>query len=207
MDAIRRRLTPAETIEGYEHPELIDVVFQKTAAIPHAPTPAPDFAGARTVFDFGGGCGIHYRLAGSATVRWAVIETPAMVKRAADLETDRLRFFDCIDAAAAWLGHVDLVHSEGALQYAAEPAETLARLCALRATRMLWSRLTLSTAAIDREIQSSWLGDNGPGRLRKVASKKIHFPRTRIPEPDFLAAHASYQLTGRGPDWFRFQLP
>lgn len=48
---------------------------------------------------------------------WAVVETPAMTARASELATDRLRFFTDIDGAAEWLGYVDVMHSNCALQY------------------------------------------------------------------------------------------
>src|SRR3954471_560356 len=99
----RRLFPPSEALEGYEHPELVEVVFRKTLA--YQPDGAwPEIEGAQTVLDFGGGCGIHYKQASSPTVRWAVVEPPAMVRRAKEIETDRLQFFTSIEDAAKWLG-------------------------------------------------------------------------------------------------------
>lgn len=76
MSAIRRRLNhPEGTIKGYEHPELVEVHFQKTKAC--APKePWPEMMGISSVLDFGGACGIHYKRAAlqNQSIRWAVVE-------------------------------------------------------------------------------------------------------------------------------------
>src|SRR5690348_6103535 len=114
----------SERLEGYEHPELIEVVFRKTQA--YKPNGSwPEIAGARTVLDFGGGCGLHYKQASLSDAQWAVVETPAMVERARELETDRLRFFTEIEDAAKWLGDIDIMHSNGAIQYTSNPLAKL----------------------------------------------------------------------------------
>jgi hypothetical protein len=204
---LRRLRPPSETIQGYEHPELVDVVFRK--ALSYTPQGEwPEMVGVTSVLDFGGGCGGHYKLARlqSPDVRWAVVETPAMVARASELATDRLRFFSSIPDAAAWLGSVEVMHSSGALQYTPEPEVTLKKLCGLRAKRMLWQRMALSTDTLEREMQSSNLGDNGPGRLAGLREKIVLYERTKLPEQVFLDAHTGYALTARGSDWFHFAL-
>jgi putative methyltransferase (TIGR04325 family) len=196
-------LLPAETIDGYQHPELIDVVVRKTAA--YQPSERLDVAGARTVLDFGGGAGRHFKEAvnGADGLRWAVVETPAMVDRAKELATDRLRFFASVDQAAAWLGAVDLMHSNGALQYVPEPMTTLRELCGLRAAAMIWRRVFLADRA-ETSTQVSRLSDNGPGRLSGIGNKRIAYAFTTIAEPAFIDSHAGYSLAERGADWFRF---
>jgi hypothetical protein len=208
LAAIKRRLIPpTETLEGYDEPELVDVIFKKTKSYEPAGT-WPEMAGASSVLDFGGGCGLHYKLAmhQSPSIRWAVVETPAMIRRASELATDKLHFFPDVASAAAWLGSIDVMHSNSALQYTAAPEETLRQLCLLRAKKMLWLRLSLSNSSVEREIQSSWLGDNGPGSLPGLKEKTVRYTRTRIPEATFLAAHKDYSLSERGPDWFHFSL-
>jgi putative methyltransferase (TIGR04325 family) len=195
----RRLVRPSETIEGYEHPELVNVVFRKTLA--YTPDKEwPEIAGVSSVLDFGGGCGRHYKDANSASVRWAVVETPAMVARAKELSTERLQFFATIKEAADWLGTVDVVHSNGAIQNTPNPGEFLRQLCALRAKKMLWYRVLLGEG---REVQTSYLGDNGPGSI-PVREKLVQYERTKIPETEFHAAHDGYSLSDRGPDWFIF---
>jgi putative methyltransferase (TIGR04325 family) len=208
MSAISRRIfQPTETLDGYDEPELIEVIFRKTVA--YKPQGSwPEMIGASSVLDFGGGCGLHYKLARceSPGVRWAVVEIPAMIQRATELATDNLRFFPDIASAAAWLGAVGVMHSNSALQYTPAPLETLRQLCALRATRMLWQRLALSNSSIERELQTSLLGDNGPGSMPGLKEKIVRYVRTKIPEQTFLDAHKDYSLSDRGSDWFRFVL-
>lgn len=208
LSKVARRLRsfgPVETLDGYEHPELIEMIFRKTVAYTPIDFSWPEIAGAKTVLDFGGGCGLHYRQANSETVKWAVVETPAMVARAAALATERLRFFTSVRDAAAWLGDVDVMHSEGALQFAENPTRTLVELCAVGADTMLWNRMNPSRFGTGSEIQTSWLVDNGPGQIRGVKDKLVTYKVTRIPERDFLAAHSGYRLVERGPQSFRFQ--
>jgi putative methyltransferase (TIGR04325 family) len=198
---MRRIRRPAETIVGYEQPELVEVIFQKTLAYQPQETTWTEMVGASSVLDFGGGCGLHYKQARSPTVRWAVIETPAMVERAKVLATDRLQFFTDISEAAVWLGDIDVMHSNGSLQYASDPEQKLQHLCNLKAKTMLWYRMLLG--APGREAQTSLLGDNGPGSLR-VKEKIVRYDRTRISELTFLDAHTGYVIAERAADWFRF---
>ncbi len=203
---LRRLFPPSETLEGYDHPEVVEVVYRKTLS--YKPTlPWPEIQGASTVLDFGGGCGLHYKHARSDSVRWAVVETEAMVRRAADLQTDRLRFFASIPEAVAWLGPVDVVHSDGALHFADDPHGTVKQLCGVKAPLMLWYRMYLSQgAAPERFEQTSHLVDNGPGDAPSgVKNKAVKYPYTKIPEADFIAAHEGYHLVRRGPDWFQFR--
>lgn len=208
ISAITRRVfPPTETLEGYDEPDLVEVIFQKTMAYdPHGDW--PEMVGVSSVLDFGGGCGLHYKLARrqSPEIRWAVVETPAMFKRASELATDKLQFFTDISDAQKWLGAIDVMHSNSVLQYTPDPEDTLRRLCGLRARRMIWERTTLSKTHIEREVQSSLLGDNGPGSLPGLKEKIVRYTRIKIPEQTFLRAHESYVLTERGVDWFRFTL-
>jgi len=207
---IRRKLKPpAEKIHGYEDAELVNVIFKKTLAYDPPREEWPDVLRATTVLDFGGACGAHYKeaLHHVPDVRWAVVETPAMVGKASEIATDRLRFFTTVAQASAWLGPVDLMHSSGALQFAPEPETLLTELCGLGAKRMHWRRLVLSRDQVIREMQSSFLTDNGPGGIKGVQEKRVEYERIRVPENVFLDAHAGrYRLVERGEDWFRFTL-
>ena len=205
----RKFLPPSAKLEGYENEELVDVVFRKTLAYRPNKEDWPDVIGATTVLDFGGACGAHYKEAILHTpgVRWAVVETPAMVRKASQLSSDRLNFFSSIAAAFAWLGSIDLMHSSGALQFAPDPERAVAELCGLGAKRLHWRRLVLSHSETIRDMQPSFLTDNGPGKLDSVQEKCVEYGRTKIPERTFLAAHsARYRLVERGVDWFRFEL-
>jgi putative methyltransferase (TIGR04325 family) len=206
VDRVQSFGKPSGTLQGYEHPQLVDLIFQKTKA--YSPEGSwPEMKGISTVLDFGGGAGLHYKLAAheSPGIRWAVVETPAMVARASELATDRLRFFTDIGEAANWLGPIDVMHSNGALQYVPNPAETLSKLCDLRATMMLWHRMFLSDSDVRTETQTSRLIENGPGRAPLgTPNMVVQYERTAIPESVFIGAHAGYRLDGSGNGSFKF---
>ena len=73
MQRLKRKLfPPREVIEGYESEELVETIFHKTIAY----DPSGDWplvAGVNSVLDFGGGAGLHYKLARkqSPDIRWA----------------------------------------------------------------------------------------------------------------------------------------
>jgi hypothetical protein len=207
LGRIVRLLPPTQIIDGYEHPELVEMLFRKAAdAVPDRRWDVSE--GRSTVLDFGGGFGQHYKCAAlvSPNVRWAVVETPAIVQRAAPLATDKLRFFTEVRDAAAWLGRTDLMHSDGAIHYAPDPASQIEALCAVGATEMLWKRTALSpTDRTEVDEQSSRLDENGPQASTLVVSRKlVRYRRTRIPERVFLEKHAGYRLAERSGDNFRF---
>ena len=200
---LRRKLfPPGQVIEGYENDELVDAIFRKTVAY----EPSGDWplvADIKTVLDFGGGAGLHYKLARlqSPDIRWAVVETRAMVRRARELATDRLKFFSDIETAADWLNDVELMHSNGAIQYVPDAIETVRSLCATRPATVVWKRVPISDgAAQGREVQTSFLSDNGPGSLRTGKEKVVRYERHRIPAQAFLAAHEGYGMIERGAD-------
>jgi putative methyltransferase (TIGR04325 family) len=208
FSTFRRFIRPTETIVGYEEPELIELIFQKTKAFSQR-AEWKEMCGVSSVLDFGGGCGIHYKLAlpQSPDIRWAVVETPAMVQRASQCATANLRFFTSIREAANWLGPIHVMHSNSALQYAPNPQHALALLCGLQAKVMLWQRLVLSKGSVERTVQISNLRDNGPGKAPgSIKNKSVRYELTRIPESVFLGAHRDYHLEDRGKDWFRFTL-
>jgi hypothetical protein len=209
LGKIARLLPPTEVLDGYESPELVELIFQKAADFVPAGRWA-EFEGRSTVLDFGGGFAQHYKCAVpvSPNVRWAVVDTPAVVRRAAALVTENLRFFDSVNAAVNWLGHPDLMHSDSALQYTPDPAQTLETLCAVGAREMLWKRIALSrTDQTEVEEQLTRLDENGPRVAKQsmtLSRKLVRFKRTSIPETVFLAKHAGYRLVARREDGFCF---
>jgi len=202
IQKLRRRLfRPREVIEGYKSEELIETIYRKTVAF--QPTGDwPLVANLAAVLDFGGGAGIHYKLARqqSPGIRWAVVETSAMVYRASELATDQLMFFDDIEKAADWLGSIDLMHSNGAIQYVNDPIGTVKALCAARAAKMVWYRVPISDGAAKAEVQTSLLSDNGPGQMPTAKDKLVKYERHWISESAFVAAHEGYCSTEQGPD-------
>lgn len=203
VQRLRRRLfPPRQIIEGYENEELVDTIFRKTVS--YRPDGSwPLVSGVATVLDFGGGAGLHYKLARlqNPQIRWAIVETRAMVHRASELTTDKLKFFSDINAAADWLKDVELMHSNGAIQYVPNPIEIVKSLCATRPRAMAWRRVPTDErqeSAI--ELQTSFLSDNGPGTLLGVRNKLVRYERQRIPTHAFLLAHEGYRLTERSSD-------
>jgi len=196
----RKLLPPREVIQGYENPELVETIFLKT--INYNPdSDWPLVAGINTVLDFGGGAGLHYKVARRQRpdIRWAVVETPAMVQRAKELGTDRLMFFERIDQAADWLGTVDLIHSNGAIQYVPDALETVRTLCSVRPAMLAWYRVPISEET-RREVQTSYLSDNGPGSSLASREKLVRYERNWISEQAFIQAHEGFRITDRSPD-------
>jgi putative methyltransferase (TIGR04325 family) len=190
-------LPSSGTIRGYESDELIDFIFAKSTNYNEF-APWPEMAGVATVLDFGGGFGSHYQRASQScggSLRWAVVETPETVARAAGLVSDNLRFFANIDAAAAWLGAVDIIYSNAAIQCTPEPERYVAELCAIGARRMLWDRTLLSEGERRRHVQISLLAENGPGV--SFSRKRVETPMIRMAERTFMEAHSAYELTSR----------
>jgi putative methyltransferase (TIGR04325 family) len=144
-----------------------------------------------SVLDFGGGGGTHYTIARAALgenhpLKWAVVETAAMVRAAGPMCDGSLGFFDDIDAARGHLGGIDLVFTSGALHCCPEPLAFLERLVALKAPRLMITR----TAFRDRpgtlySVQQSRLSTNGPGPLpAQVADRVVHYPNVVVPHEE-----------------------
>lgn len=202
MQRLRRRLfPPSSAIEGYENEELVDTIYRKTVAY-RAQGNWPLVENVKTVLDFGGGAGVHYKTARrqSPDIYWAVVETPAMVQRAKELTNDRLMFFERIEQAADWLGSVDLVHSNGAIQYVPDAIETIKTLCSIRPAILSWYRVPISDGAPRREVQTSYLSDNGPGQSLASKEKLVRYERSWLSEPMFIQAHEGYCVAERGSD-------
>ena len=201
MQRLRRRLfQPRNAIEGYENEELVDTIYRKTLAYqPQGNWPLVE--NVKTVLDFGGGAGIHYKTAyrQSSDIRWAVVETAAMVQRAKSLNTDRLMFFERIEQAADWLGDVDLVHSNGAIQYVPDALATIRMLCSIRPAVLAWYRVPISEEARS-EVQTSYLSDNGPGMSLALEEKLVRYERHWISEQAFVEAHEGFRIAERTPD-------
>jgi putative methyltransferase (TIGR04325 family) len=202
MQKLRRRLfPPRDVIEGYENDELVETIYRKTIAFqPRGDWPLVNNIG--TVLDFGGGAGIHYKVARQAApdIRWAVVETPAMVRRASELTTNRLKFFSEIEKAANWLESIDLMHSNGAIQYVDDAIGTVKALCAARPAKMVWYRVPVSDGSVREEVQTSFLSHNGPGELETGSDKVVKYTKRWLPEDTFVAAHQGYDLSERGSD-------
>jgi len=205
-------------ITSYEEEALIELVFQKTVVLNRVTTLDLGMGSERLllavsiaskerttdeaigVLDFGGACGIHFKLASllfpESKFRWAVVETPAMVKRAKVLETDSLRFFEDIKSAQPWLGDIALMNSNSALQYVDDPLRSLNELLELSPEVALWERMMLSNTQTQTDSQKSTLFDHGPGApLPGFRNRPVVQRITRLSRAEFLSHHqAQYRL-------------
>jgi putative methyltransferase (TIGR04325 family) len=204
-------------VTDYEAEDLTELVYQKTLAFNRntaldlhegserlllavSMTAGKNAGEPCRVLDFGGACGAHHKLAtllfDDTAFRWAVVETPSMVRKARPLETESLRFFEDIASAEAWLGKVDLVNSNSVLQYLKDPLQTTRQLLALSAGFLLWERLMLSEGATRPDKQRTMLFNHGPGAVPPgFRNRPVLNEITRLSRADFLAAHeAQYRL-------------
>jgi len=201
-------MTDLSPPQEYNDPLIAEVVVRKTerAARDMAshPPPASDSAtllmailaaregaDAACILDIGGAAGIHCfvfrRAFPHVPVRWAVVETPAMVERARTLEGDGLRFFTSVEAARTWLGKLDVINCSGSIQYMPEPEHTLEQLLGLRARYVAISRLPLLKVDRETRIETSRLADNGPGPLPPgLVDIEVHYPVTIMSRESFL---------------------
>jgi putative methyltransferase (TIGR04325 family) len=202
----------ARPIMDYEADTLTEFVYQKTLAFNRATTLDLNMGSERLlvavgmasagntpdvpcrVLDFGGACGAQHKLAtllfDDLPFRWAVVETPSMVRKASAFETPQLRFFEDIASASAWLGPIDLFNSNSVLQYLKDPLHTVRELLALSPKVVLWERLMLSEGPTHADKQRTMLFNHGPGavpagfRNRPVLNDII-----RLSSTELLAAH------------------
>lgn len=196
----------ASSRDGYENHDLVEVVIRKTRRLrdelasdrqPARIDPSSgaglvallttaEGSGAIRVLDFGGAAGAHYLLArallpSSRELRWAVVETEAMAKAAAEqLATHELSFHGDLQTAVDRLEQVDLLHSSGTLQCVEDPYTCLERLVAVGAKQLLLNRLGLSRSDHDvitvHETMLSW---NGPGPMPEgISDRRICYPFT-----------------------------
>ena len=204
----------ARPITDYEAEALTELVYQKTLAFNRATALDLGMGSERLLLAVGMASGeragravprarLRRRLRRCITssppccsttspFRWAVVETPSMVRKARSLETESLKFFEDIASANAWLGSVDLVNSNSVLQYLKDPLQTTRQLLELSPKVVLWERLMLSNGATHADQQRTMLFDHGPGavsarvsgtaRLAMTSSAcraPISFPRMR----------------------------
>ena len=89
-----------------------------------------------------------------------------MVNRAAELETDELRFFDSITDAAAGFDFVDVAFSSGTLQCVPNAKQALQEILNPQPRFVVLARLGLTAAAVELvTIHETRLSHNGPGPL------------------------------------------
>ena len=222
---LRRLLAAfAKPITGYESEALTELVYQKTLAFNRITELDLGMGSERLllalsialgerapgeparVLDFGGACGVHYKIATlffpDVEFRWAIVETPAVLQKSRSLGTASLKFYEDIASAKLWLGNVDLLNSNSALQYVEDPLRTTRQLLGLTPKVVLWERLMLSNGATHADQQRKMLFDHGPGVTPPgFKNRRVWHDITRLSRADFLAAHEpQYTLRCKAED-------
>lgn len=204
------RATPGD----YENADLVDLICRRaltfftgeTNAAEHPLHYASLAAIARTatanpgqtisVIDVGGGNGVTYLQAKAVlpdlALRWAVVDTQAMVSRCRSTETADLRFFDALHEATEWTGPTDLVHASGVVQYVPDPMIMVRDILGVGAPFVLFSRLPLWREQVTL-VQRSRLVDHGIGPLPEgVEDRTVSYPATIMADSAFRAAIAPH---------------
>ncbi|MGF1578530.1 MAG: methyltransferase, TIGR04325 family [Gemmataceae bacterium] len=135
------------------------------------------------VLDYGGACGAHYytvkaALGNTDSLRWHVVETPAMVAKAKGLENQELKFHSTLSAAREICPTPDLVFSSGTLQCVPDPHASLQELLAIGSQYVLLNRLGLNSGSTDVfTVHTSRLSANGPGPLPDgIQDREVRYP-------------------------------
>ena len=217
------------TNNGYEQEELIETIYQKTKYFRTSLEKERELIVTDSmlqplnalflslmsrslkdeinIIDLGGACGAHYFIAKTILkdykLRWHVVETPQMVKKAKTLETDELQFFENIPSAFHNFNHVDLFHSSGTLQYVPDYEKNLSEIFDTNAKYLFLSRLALNSGDSPIFIiQESRMSDNGPGPLPiGIMDRLCRYPSCYIPSSWFeekISSH--YRVIMRFPE-------
>jgi putative methyltransferase (TIGR04325 family) len=162
----------APSENGYEDPELVEVVFQKTLRLRDSSTPTLDAATCRmalgllshprVVLDVGGACGATYfrlRRLLDREVEWHVLETSVMAARGHALSDGSLHFHDEMPDIQP-----DVILASGVLQYMPDPIAGLATILARHPHTIVLTRTALAEHPTSI-VQRTRLADNGPGPL------------------------------------------
>jgi len=186
--------------DSYEDPRLIEVVKEKTLRYRESLVQKPPVRTrqlvqnlfvlsyvepqrAINVLEIGGACGASYfetevMLPGRIR-HWSIVETPAMA--AAGESLPNLSFHSDIHSATDKLESRDLAIAQGALQYAGDPLQTLAELCALELSYIYVTRTAV--ADTQKPIFTSQVTDiaaHGPGRLPNAPNGTSSQPMTLV---------------------------
>lgn len=186
--------------DSYEDPRLIEVVREKTQRYRDSLAEKPPIRTrqfvqnlfvlsyvepqrAISVLEIGGACGAGYfetavMLPGRIR-HWSIVETAAMA--AAGLSDAGLSFHSDINAAITKLESRDLAIAQGALQYAGDPLQTLADLCALELSYIYITRTAV--AETQRPIftrQVTEIAAHGPGQLPNAPQGTSSQPMTLV---------------------------
>jgi putative methyltransferase (TIGR04325 family) len=204
--------------DSYEDPRLVDVVKEKTKRYRERLAQKPPITTRQlvqnlfvlsyvepqrsiNVLEIGGACGASYfetELMVPGRIRhWAIVETPAMA--AAGESDSKLSFHSDISSATNRLESRDLAIAQGALQYAGDPLQTLADLCALQMSYIYVTRTAVAnTQTPIFTKQGTEIAAHGPGQLPNAPEGSSSQPMTLVSFEALLGALPSnYEILFR----------
>jgi putative methyltransferase (TIGR04325 family) len=197
--------------DSYEDPRLVEVVKEKTRRYRASLTQRSPITTRQlvqnlfvlsyvepqrplNVLEIGGACGASYfemDLMLPGRIRhWSIVETPAMA--AAGEGDSKLSFHSDIDMAVGKLDSRDLAIAQGALQYAGDPLQTLADLCALQLSYIYVTRTAVAnteTPIFTKQVTD--IAAHGPGRLPNTPDGSSSQPMTLVSFEALTSALAS----------------
>lgn len=161
------------------------------------------------VMDFGGACGALYfqmrkYFPQNLKIQWAVVETPAMVKKAKNLESEELKFYDSIEDAVNQLINIDVLHTSATLQALENPREYLLKLLNLKSKYIFFNRVGVHKGEKDLyTVHRSKLSWNGPGDLPEgYLDKWVKYPYGFMSEAFFLQSiQNQYDIIAKFQDY------
>lgn len=131
------------------------------------------------VVDFGGACGYNGLLTNhfspGIVASYQVIETPEMVSRGSELESDLLHFIDDLSKVES---PCDIIIFSGVLQYLPSIEVFKDTLMKIKASWIYHTRTLFSENVDDNVVlcMESELKDHGPGRLEGIPDRKKKVP-------------------------------
>ncbi len=214
--------------KAYQSEEVIEVVFQKTLKFKEdlekssndiLSSVANSFCSLIpaiiekdrkevSVIDFGGACGaLYFQVRNffpkSLKIRWAVVETPAMVNKAKKIENSEITFHDTLDNILQDLGNVDIFHTSATLQALDSPREYLQKMVDLKVKYAFFNRVGIHKGNHDIfTVHRSKLSWNGPGKLPLgFQDKWVKYPYSFMEEKFFLTTiQKNYDIIAKFQD-------
>ena len=151
------------------------------------------------VLDLGGGGGTHFHVTRNfldhqVKLKWAVVETEAMVSSAKVISHPQLEFFTDLNKAVKYLGGVDFALASSVLQYFPDPFDGLNKLLNAKAQYVLITRTALlDDDKIIHHLQKSKLSDNGPGKMpSQFKDMEVEYPVTFVSRKKFILTLQNY---------------
>ncbi len=199
--------------KAYQADEVIDVVYQKTLKFKEDLEKSPNYILSSvansfcslipgiiekekkeiSVIDFGGACGaLYFQVRNffpkALKIRWAVVETPAMVNKAKKIENQEITFHYSMEEAIQYLGNVDIFHTSGTIQALDKPRDYLQKMVDLKAQYAFFNRVGVHKGNHDiYTVHRSKLSWNGPGELPLgFQDKWVKYPFSFMEEKFFL---------------------